>query len=102
MHDRFEELLPISVLLLFLLLLLLSIFSNTCVHHTRVQCTIGSFTRILVFLFLLLFRAGSNCNFCFNFLIVLLVFLLFLLLGTFCLNIVDLDLLHIWLFFIII
>merc|ERR1719180_773331 len=100
---KFEELFPISILLLFLFLLLFSIFSNTGVHSTCIQCAISfSSSSIFVLLFLLLFRTGGYSNFCFNFLLLLLVFLLFLLLRTLCLHIIHLDLLHIRFLFLII
>merc|ERR1711994_1220421 len=74
MHDTlFELLLPFSVLLLFLFLLLFTTFSNTGVHCTCVQCTVGHLGR----------------------------FFLFLLFGTLCFNIVNLDSFHVWFLFFI-
>merc|ERR1719430_2938404 len=106
MHDTlFKLLLPFSILLLFLFLLLFPTFSNTSVHCTCVQCTVGSLSSFFVFLlFLLLFRTRNFCNFlCWSlsFLPLLLVFLLFLLFGTFCFDIVNLDSLHVWFLFFI-
>merc|ERR1719150_2824104 len=73
-------LLSFSVLLLFLFLLLFPTFSNTSVHCTCVQCTVGGLSSFFVFLlFLLLFRTRNFCNFlCWSlsFLLLLLVLLL--------------------------
>merc|ERR1719402_1729435 len=106
MHDTlFKLLLPFSILLLFLFLLLFPTFSDTSVHCTCVQCTVGSLNSFSVFLlFLLLFRTRNFCNFlCWSlsFLLLLLVLLLFLLFGTFCFNIVNLDSFHVWFLFFI-
>merc|ERR1719402_394040 len=106
MHDTlFKLLLPFSILLLFLFLLLFPTFSNTGVHCTCVQCTVGGLSSFFVFLlFLLLFRTRNFCNFlCWslNFLLLLLVLLLFLLFGTLCFNIIDLDSFHVWFLFFI-
>merc|ERR1711994_282753 len=100
MHDTlFELLLPFSILLLFLFLLLFTTFSNTVVHCTFVQWTVGHLGRFFVFLlFLLLFGTRNFCDFfCWNlsFLLLLLVLLLFLLFGTLCFNIVNLDSFHV-------
>merc|ERR1719410_290478 len=106
MHDTlFKLLIPFSVLLLFLFFLLFTTFSNTGVHCTCVQCTVGRLSGFFVFLlFLLLFRTRNFCNFlCWSLslLLLLLVLLLFLLFGTFCFNIVNLDSFHVWFLFII-
>merc|ERR1711994_515467 len=100
MHDTlFELLLPFSILLLFLFLLLFTTFSNTGVHCTCVQCTVGHLGRFFVFLlFLLLFKTRNFCDllcWSLSFLFLLLV-LLFLLFGTLCFNIIDLDSFHVW------
>merc|ERR1719150_1986602 len=98
-------LLSFSILLFFLFLLLFPTFSNTSVHCTRVQCTVGSLSSFFVFLlFLLLFRTRNFCDhlcWSLNFLLLLLVLLLFLLFGTLCFNIIDLDSFHVWFLFFI-
>merc|ERR1711994_611435 len=98
MHDTlFELLLPFSVLLLFLFLLLFTTFSNTGIHCTCVQCTVGCLSTF--FVFLLFFRTRNYCNFfCWSlgFFFLLLILLLFLLFGTLCFNIVNLNSFHIW------
>merc|ERR1719322_2009326 len=106
MHDTlFKLLLSFSILLLFLFLLLFPTFSNTSVHCTCVQCTVGRLSGLFVFLlFLFLFRTRNFCSlFCWSlsFLLLLLVLLLFLLLRTLCFNIVNLDSFHVWFLFFI-